>query len=59
MNHEEQKIWDGAWKMFDSLDEAGKYAIAAVFLDTPETGKDSEYHREFKRRGYTKFEGAA
>jgi hypothetical protein len=51
--------WDATWKLFDSLDEAGKHAIAAVFLSTPETGKDSEYHKAFVRRGFAAPEGKA
>ena len=39
-------------KLFDQLDEAGKHAVAAVFLDTPEVGKDNPMSKELRRRGY-------
>jgi len=39
-------------ELFDQLDESGKHAVAAVFLDTPEVGKDSEIAQELRRRGY-------
>ena len=51
-----------AWKILailDSLDEAGRRAVAAVFLSTPETGADSSFHQELRRRGYAKPEGEA
>jgi hypothetical protein len=54
---EEKEIWKQTWAVFDRLDEAGKVVIASIFLSTPEVGKDSEYHKEFKRRGYAKLEG--
>lgn len=59
MTKEEKDLFNQAFDIFDQLDEAGKHAVAAVFLDTPETGKDSPYHREFKRRGYAKPGGEA
>lgn len=55
----EQEIWDRTWEAFDGLDEAGKHAVAAVFLSTPECGKDGPYHQEFRRRGYAAPEGKA
>jgi hypothetical protein len=31
-------------ELFDQLDEVGKLMVAAVFLDTPEVGKDNRCH---------------
>ena len=46
-------------ELFDQLDEAGKCAVAAVLLDTPEVGADNPISKELRRRGYGKPEGEA
>ncbi len=46
-------------ELFDSLDEAGRHAVAAVFLSTPSIPKDSAIRRELVRRGYASPDGEA
>lgn len=52
MNTEEQQMWDETWEEFDQMDEAGKCALAAVFLSTLAVRKNSPYRAELQRRGY-------
>jgi len=37
---------------FDQLDDLGKWAVAKVFLETPEVGKDNEITEALRKRGF-------
>ena len=41
---------------FDQLDDAAKWAIAKVFLETPEVGDGGEITEALRQRGFVKDE---